>query len=355
MGNLNSNYNCESEIGTFKSKMERFANNVTNKLEDLESEIHNIKENKLHSIVVLEKVIDELKKEKLDLCKTNADLRKENISMKNTIADLSLTNKNLKNEKSSLLTALQLIQTDYNQLTVNANALGIERSCQVENEHKTLHETKKAPRNTNAFTYNPNAITSEYSDKVDISMSNRYEVLSDSDDNIDNESTNKLNPSKQGHKESKKSYASAATPKSSNDRNPTQKHTIDIPSSSSRLKTENRNEDDNNNPVTIIVGDSMIKGLRPDKISKSVKHKTQIKSFPGATVEDLNYIKPSLKRNPKNIILHVGTNDLKRKNAKDIATHIDKLCKSIKSDHPQMSVSVSEIIHQEDNQELTKK
>ena len=108
--------------------------------------------------------------------------------------------------------------------------------------------------------------------------------------------------------------------------------------------------------MTIIVGDSMIKGLRPDKISKSVKHKTQIKSFPGATVEDLNdYIKPSLKRKPKNIILQVGTNDLKRKSAKDIATNIDKLCKSIKSDHPQMSVSVSEIIHREDNQELMKK
>ena len=114
---------------------------MTNKLEDLESEIHNIKENKLYSIVVLEKVIDELKKEKIDLCKTNADLRKENISMKNTIADLSLTNKNLKNEKSSLLTALQLIQTDYNQLTVNANALGIEKSCQVVNEHKTISVT----------------------------------------------------------------------------------------------------------------------------------------------------------------------------------------------------------------------
>jgi len=88
--------------------------------------------------------------------------------MKNTIADLSLTNENLKNEKPSLLTALQLIQTNYDQLTVNANALGIEKSCQVVNEQKTLHETKKAPCNTNAFTYIPNAMTSKYSDKGDI-------------------------------------------------------------------------------------------------------------------------------------------------------------------------------------------
>jgi lysophospholipase L1-like esterase len=100
----------------------------------------------------------------------------------------------------------------------------------------------------------------------------------------------------------------------------------------------------------------MIKGLRPDKISKSVKHKAQVKSFPGSTVEDLtDYIKPSLKRKPKNIIVHVGTNDLKRKSAKDVAKSIDKLCKSIKLDQPQTSISVSEIIHREDNQELKEK
>ena len=46
---------------------------------------------------------------------------------------------------------------------------------------------------------------------------------------------------------------------------------------------------------------------------------------------------------------------MKRKGAKDIATNIDKLCKSIKSDHLQMSISVSKIIHQEDSQELMKK
>ena len=100
----------------------------------------------------------------------------------------------------------------------------------------------------------------------------------------------------------------------------------------------------------------MIKGLHPDKISKSVKHKAQFKSFPGSTVEDLtDYIKPSLKRKLKNIIVQVGTNDLKRKSAKDVAKSIDKPCKSIKMDQPQTSISVSEIIHREDNQELKEK
>ncbi|CAB4017433.1 Hypothetical predicted protein [Paramuricea clavata] len=91
--------------------------------------------------------------------------------------------------------------------------------------------------------------------------------------------------------------------------------------------TSPKNAVENNNPVTIIIGDSMIKGLRPEKISKSVKHKAQVKSFSGSTVEDLtDSVKPSLKRKPKNIIVHVGTNDLKRNSAKDVAKSIDKLC-----------------------------
>ena len=45
----------------------------------------------------------------------------------------------------------------------------------------------------------------------------------------------------------------------------------------------------------------------------------------------------------------------KRKSAKYTAKNIEKLCKSIKSDHPQMLISISEIIHRKDNQELMKK
>jgi lysophospholipase L1-like esterase len=101
-----------------------------------------------------------------------------------------------------------------------------------------------------------------------------------------------------------------------------------------------------------------VRNIRPEIccIERRIKHKAQVKSFPGSTVEDLtDYIKPSLKRKPKNIIVHVGTNDLKRKSAKDVAKSIDKLCKSIKLDQPQTSISVSEIIHREDNQELKEK
>jgi hypothetical protein len=57
--------------------------------------------------------------------------------------------------------------------------------------------------------------------------------------------------------------------------NPSQQHRSPSPSNSTSLK----NAVENNNPVTIIIGDSMIKVLRPDKISKSVKHKVQVNPF----------------------------------------------------------------------------
>ena len=107
LGDPNKNYNPEFEIGAL-SMLESFAEKVSNKLDDLAIEINNIKESKAYSIVVLESRIDELMKEKLDLCKTNAELRKENITMKHTIVDLNDKAKSAEEEKASRITAMLL-------------------------------------------------------------------------------------------------------------------------------------------------------------------------------------------------------------------------------------------------------
>ena len=109
LGDSNINYNPEFEIVALKFKLESISEKVSNKLDDLAIEINNIKENKAYSIVVLESRIDELKKENLDLYKTNAELRKENTSMKHTIADLNDKVKSVDEEKASLITAIKLL------------------------------------------------------------------------------------------------------------------------------------------------------------------------------------------------------------------------------------------------------
>ena len=65
-------------------------------------------------------------------------------------------------------------------------------------------------------------------------------------------------------------------------------------------------------PVVVIAGDSLIKNVQGWRVSKGMKVKTVVRAFSGASVEDMfDYIKPSIKHHPEEIILHVGTNYLK--------------------------------------------
>ena len=60
--------------------------------------------------------------------------------------------------------------------------------------------------------------------------------------------------------------------------------------------------------TTLIVGDSMLAGIEQKRISGNRNVKLRI--FPGAFTHDMyDYLKPLLKKNPDNIILHIGTNN----------------------------------------------
>jgi hypothetical protein len=63
-----------------------------------------------------------------------------------------------------------------------------------------------------------------------------------------------------------------------------------------------------------VLGDSMIKHINPRQLQNGVKPKNAVKTFPGATIADMShYAKPTLSTAPDEIILHIGTNDLKAK------------------------------------------
>ena len=72
----------------------------------------------------------------------------------------------------------------------------------------------------------------------------------------------------------------------------------------------NRHRQGKRSKYTAVLGDSLLKGIRRDKISRSTKQRVSVGCFPGATIEDMkDYIKPTLKRKPDHIILHIGTNN----------------------------------------------
>ena len=104
------------------------------------------------------------------------------------------------------------------------------------------------------------------------------------------------------------------------------------------------NVNDNLKPrATTILGDSILKGIKPRNLRKKLppKERVYVKSFSGATISQMrHYAKPSMDFNPQLVILHCGTNDLKKPTtAKEIANEIIQLGQSIKRNENEIMYS----------------
>lgn len=72
----------------------------------------------------------------------------------------------------------------------------------------------------------------------------------------------------------------------------------------------------------------MVKRLDVRRIRQSVgnKKRVHIRTFSGACIEDMDhYVKPTLSKNPKEDIIHAGTNNIPRDEPEDIASKTAKL------------------------------
>ena len=80
-----------------------------------------------------------------------------------------------------------------------------------------------------------------------------------------------------------------------------------------------------------------------------------VKSFPGATIEDMaDYVRPTMKRSPDLIVLHAGTNNLRDEGpAKRIAENVMKLALEMKNESN--DVMVSGLIARADDVDLHQK
>ena len=93
-----------------------------------------------------------------------------------------------------------------------------------------------------------------------------------------------------------------------------------------KSKTKKRNE--KGRSVTVIVGDSLVKKVKSWELSTK-DDLFAVRSFPGANTDDMElYIKPTLKNKPERIIIHCRTNDLKNSTPQSIAENILSLAKS---------------------------
>ena len=96
-------------------------------------------------------------------------------------------------------------------------------------------------------------------------------------------------------------------------------------------------------PVTTIIGDSMVRKVFGDKLSNSLnnKHHVVVRFFGGTKTQCMeDYIKPTIKLSPNQIIIHCGTNNLaSNEEPKTIADNIINLAKNAKSDVHKVAIS----------------
>ena len=126
-------------------------------------------------------------------------------------------------------------------------------------------------------------------------------------------------------------------------------HTSPIKSVTVRKKHKNKNNNNKNKKVISIVGDSILKDIQGHDLSTD-DHKVLIKSFSGATVNCMHhYIKPTMMHKPDTIIIHCGTNDLKKtKDTKEVAQKIADLAKTAQSINENTSVMISSLTPRND-------
>ena len=288
--------------------MSKFMQRIDDKVEGISQEVNNLKANtsqpeRIDLINNLKREIDELKNE-------NLELRQRNATISYAMADLQTKVKDTENEKNSLITAIKLVQLDQSKPSGTKN--------QVDTWH--VVRNKK-----------PNVSKDAHKTAAGIADVNRYEVLSDSDV----EPTEGQRPP----------YVRPIT----TNKNPGNKESTfdktlitDSPPQNSYSKSKT-----SEGPITIL-GDSMIKMIKPSKLSRSIGEKVNIKTFPGATINDMNhYIQPTMKKQPKLVILHVGTNDIQRKEPDEIVAEMKSLCQGIVS-QSLSRIAISEVIKRQD-------
>ena len=236
-------------------------------------------------------LINDLREENRKLKSQNEQLQERNTNISCTMTDLHMKVKDLENERDCLVTTLKLLYLDRKDSEKQPETLG----------------WRKVKSNGPAKT------SDNY---LPVITSNRYEILQEesknesyviNDDQVIHTEDVDLQTKRYNHGKTIRTDKAKSKPKENANAN-TEKS----------VKT------------TYIVGDSMIKHLDCHRLNRSVQNgnkRVHAETYRGATTDAMQYhIKPCLQRKPDEIILHVGTNDLKEKNPNEVAKGVLNVC-----------------------------
>ena len=329
-----------SEEQTKDRLLETTLETLNNKLQTLEEGISSKMSSVTDILLVHSKELRELKNLDSDtelswLRKENARLKDENEKITERVNNLSFVLADLQDkaaraneEKDSLMTSIRLLFKDLESTQpINVNHL------------ETPHDQQQAVLECSSDTKDTN---SEH--VVTIPTKNSFSPLLVEETNTNDNETDADNEN------NKRQQRDSTTQTVKKDHN-SHKKPKDKPAYEQRAGSETGHRLN-----VAIIGDSMVKHLNPSKLRKGTKHNINVQTFSGANVADMRYyVKPTISRSPDYLLLHVGTNDLKRQTPQQIAGSISTLCQEIVKESPNTKIVLSKVITRSDDSSLDSK
>lgn len=271
----------------------------------------------------------------------NTDLTERMNNLGLILADLNTKLKIAEDEKASLLTAIRLIQSDGDVKLNNNNNIMTTKHLPQNTYKEVASRPKSRNINGNSSSKQDNLKTTAAGPNlVNVLGSNRFSPLEvETADESEQEiiSADEARPTSHGRKHDSKTQKSKKTTSDSLNK---------VDCSSSNVSTIHDLDS-----VTIL-GDSMLKRLDVNRVRRSIDSNKRviIRTFSGATIEDMkHYVEPTLKRSPKAIIVHAGTNNIPRDRPEEIVSKLNDLGQHIEQNSKCQVIISSLITRSDDN------
>ncbi len=280
---------------------------------------------------------ERLRRDNVKLANENSDLKHENEKLKERIenlsyilADLNGKAKNAEDEKNSLITAMRILFDDNKGTAMTVN-----------NDNHANYEIKRQSE-----------VQIKQQSEVQCSkvlLSNRFSTLSDEvkepNPTITSESTHQVHTLGKNKRKPKNKDR-----KSSNESNQNSLHN----QTTEPVQQEDQQQVKRKTTV-VVAGDSMLKYVKGWELSTGQQN-VSVKSFSGATVDDMcDFLKPTLRKHPDKLIIHAGTNDIRKSDPGTVAHKVTDLAKKFRKDFSNTEVLISSLIVRNDSPELAQK
>ena len=395
-------------INRLEEKIENLSCDVNCKINALSRDINDSREIERQLYVSRQ---NELQSENLLLKEENKALKERLTNLSYIMSDLNTKVKDCENEKLSLVTAIKIIQAD------NQHAMDSERGWQIQkdkrkskqatgnicldtreietrNQYTVLSDSDDegvfqcddsgpSYANKNAIIVDPSPKPSGIPPKNRVEkrlLSNRKSSETESHHwntnytrNTDTRNTGTRNTGTRNtdtrnadtrNSDIRNTGTGNTDTRNSDTRNTGTRNTDTRNTDTRNTDTRNsniRNTGSRNIPArsqsrVVILGDSMIKHLNPRQLQNGINCKVAIKTFSGAGIDDMfHYVRPTVSTRPDEIILHIGTNDLKNKSPETFARSVVNLGNSIKRENNEIKLTLSSIINRSDDAFLEEK